>query len=210
VTSARHDDIAVAVLAAGESRRMNGRIKQILPWTDGTLIRHAISLALQAGFSKVLVVLGYASDTIAQTIADMPVEVIVNDEWEEGVASSVRAAVASLPDSVQAVMFLPVDQPGMIPDVLRRVADRFVESGSQVVYARYGGVQKQPVLFGRSLFPELMDLVGDEGGRVIVRRHLREALAVDVEDPLMGKDIDTWEDYAGLARELGLDMSEED
>ena len=204
-----YDSIAAVVLAAGESSRMNGRVKQLLPWGEETLLRHAIEQTLEAGFSHVFVVLGYRADLISPTINDLPVDVIVNDRWSEGVASSVRAAVEALPGSIKAAIFVPSDQPGITAELLRRMADAYVNTGRRVIYATYGGMRGQPVLFDRSLFPELLGLQGDVGGRAVLRRHPDEAMAVEVEDELAGVDIDTWQDYVRLLREYGLPLPEE-
>ena len=204
-----YDSIAAVVLAAGESSRMNGRVKQLLPWGEETLLRHAIEQTLEAGFVHVFVVLGYRADLISPTINDLPVDVIVNDRWSEGVASSVRAAVEALSGSIEAAIFVPSDQPGITAELLRRMADAYVNTGRRVIYATYGGMRGQPVLFDRSLFPELLGLRGDVGGRAVLRRHPDEAMAVGVEDELAGVDIDTWQDYVRLLREYGLPLPEE-
>ena len=204
-----YDSIAAVVLAAGESSRMNGRVKQLLPWGEEPLLRHAIEQTLEAGFSHVFVVLGYRADLISPAINDLPVDVIVNDRWSEGVASSVRAAVEAFPGSIKAAIFVPSDQPGITAELLRRMADAYVNTGRHVIYATYGGMRGQPVLFDRSLFPELLGLQGDVGGRAVLRRHPDEAMAVEVEDELAGVDIDTWQDYVRLLREYGLPLPEE-
>ncbi len=204
-----YDSIAAVVLAAGESSRMNGRVKQLLPWGEETLLRHAIEQTLEAGFVHVFVVLGYRADLISPTINDLPMDVIVNDRWSEGVASSVRAAVEALPGSIKAAIFVPSDQPGITAELLRRMADAYVNTGRRMIYATYGGMRGQPVLFDRSLFPELLGLRGDVGGRAVLRRHPDEAMAVEAEDELAGVDVDTWQDYVRLLREYGLPLPEE-
>ncbi len=204
-----YDSIAAVVLAAGESSRMNGRVKQLLPWGEETLLRHAVEQTLEAGFSHVFVVLGYRADLISPTINDLPVDVIVNDRWSEGVASSVRAAVEALPGSIKAAIFVPSDQPGITAELLRRMADAYVNTGRHVIYATSGGMRGQPVLFGRSLFPELLGVQGDVGGRAVLRQHPDEAMAVEAENELAGVDIDTWQDYVRLLREYGLPLPEE-
>ena len=205
----KYESIAAVVLAAGESSRMDGRVKQLLPWGEETLLRRAIEQSLEAGFEQVFVVLGYRADLISPTINDLPVDVIVNDRWGDGLASSVRAAIEALPEGIEAAIFVPSDQPGITAELLRRMADAYVNTGRRVIYAAYGGASGQPVLFARSFFPELLELQGDVGGRVVLRRHRDEAMGVEVGDELAGEDIDTWQDYVRLLREYGLPAPEE-
>jgi CTP:molybdopterin cytidylyltransferase MocA len=51
------------------------------------------------------------------------------------------------------------------------------------------------VLFGRALFPELLESHLREGARTVLRRYLGSVTEVPVTDPGILADIDTWDDY---------------
>ncbi len=205
----RYESIVAVVLAAGEGTRLKGHVKQLLPWGKESLIRRSIAQALEAGFGSVFVVLGYRAKLIEREISDMPAEIVMNEEWEEGIASSVRTAVKRLPPTVEAVLFLPVDQPGITSSVLKRVTDAFLRSGKPIAYAEYDGTPKQPAIFARSMFPELLSLKGDSGGRIVVGKHPEDSLAVKIDVPFAGQDIDTWEDYIEMLAQHGMMPNEE-
>ena len=79
------------VLAAGGSRRL-GQPKQLLKRDGETLVHRAVRLALETKPQRVLLVVGGHAQAMRDAVADLEVEVVMNAGWEEGLASSVRAA----------------------------------------------------------------------------------------------------------------------
>lgn len=190
------------ILAAGASRRM-GRPKQLLPLPGGgTVLARAVAPHLEAGLARVLVVLGWDAARV-QAAAGLPndprLRVIVNEAWEEGMASSLRRGIEAC-GGAEAVLVALGDEPGV---TVRRIESLLAAWSSQtplVVPVREGRPSR-PVIFSRSLFPELLRLAGDEGGRAVVRRHWSQAVQVEAE-PLL--DLDTPADYQALLGESDI------
>lgn len=200
--------VAGIVLAAGSSSRM-GRPKMLLPLGGVTLLSRVAQALLDGGLTRVIVVLGHEADVVRRQ-AGLPqverLEVVVNDEWPSGMASSLRTGLDACADAEAALIALG-DQPGMTAERVRRIVGAWQPGGSLVLPV-HGGRAGHPVLFGRRLWPELRALQGDVGGREVVRRHLTEAVQVPAE-PLA--DLDTEEDLRRhLAGEpppdLGLEL----
>ncbi len=193
--TARTDRIASIILAAGASRRM-GRPKMLLPYRSGTVLSSAVAPHLEAGAGRVIVVLGYGADEVraaAKLPADSRLTTVVNLDWAEGMASSIRRGLEECGEA-SAVLLALGDQPGV--DAARVKALLFAWAPDvRLVVPVYGDRGSHPVLFARSLFPELRDLRGDVGAREVVRRHWAEAVRVPAP-PLA--DVDTEEDYRTL------------
>src|SRR5690348_4030085 len=81
--------IPVLLLAAGNSTRM-GRPKQLLDYRGRPLLRHSVEQALGSACRPVMVVLGAEADACRAAIGDLPVEIVVNADWAEGMGSSIR------------------------------------------------------------------------------------------------------------------------
>jgi 4-nitrophenyl phosphatase len=194
-------DVAAVILAAGESRRF-GRLKQLLPWDNRPLVVHAADTAWLAGLSPVLVVLGAGAESIAPELAGRPVQLLMNYRWREGLSSSLSVGLAALPASVKAAVFLPVDQPLLTVDFLRKLVAH--SDAGMVAPMSDGKLRGSPALFSREFFPELAQLGegersdGDVGGRVLFARYPDDVVALDVEDSRILMDVDTPDAYAQL------------
>lgn len=185
----------VIVLAAGGSQRL-GRPKQLLPYLGRTLIEHAARTALASGAAEVLVVVGAHADLVREKLANLPVRIVVNRDWQSGMASSIRLGVGAVhPSSACAVMVL-CDQPRITPLLIRDLALRQFESDAPIVAAEYDGIVGVPCAFSRELFPRLKDLSGEAGAREIIRGSGYTVERV----PFSGGniDVDTLEDYRQL------------
>lgn len=190
--------IAIVVLAAGSSERM-GQPKQLLPWGQTTLLGHAVNVALASAADRVVVILGYQAETFREALADRPMRVVINQEWATGLASSVRAGLATVPDA-EAVVFLPTDQPRVTPALVDRVIATYRATGQPIVMLRCGDRRAPPALFARAMFPALQNLTGDQGGRALVDAHADQVAWVDLDedDAACLADVDTPADYAVL------------
>ena len=103
-----------------------------------------------------------------------------------------------MPLQAEAAIFLLADQPLVTADLLRQLVARFKETGKPIVYPTHGGRRGTPVIFARSLFPELAAVSGDEGGRSVIVRHPDQLATVVVEDPDLLADLDTPAEYDAL------------
>ena len=138
-------------------------------------------------------VVGQAADQVGKWLEDLDVAVAFNPDFETGQASSIRAGLRALPSDAAAVLFLLGDQPTVTSAITDAVIAEFRASRADIVQARYAGlISGHPVLFTRSLVPELLEITGDEGGRAIIRRRDVRYVDFDEEPP---PDIDTEADY---------------
>jgi len=190
--------VAAVVLAAGGSTRM-GRTKQLLPIEGQPMVRRVVQAVCAAGLAQVVVVLGAQAQAIAETLTDLPVEIVVNDAWAAGLSTSVRAGLAALRDEVQAALMVLADQPALSPDLLHKLVERYRASGAPIVAPVFAGRRGNPVLFDRSLFAELAAVEGDRGGRVLLQTHAAQVDWVTVTDEAILLDIDTPADYHAWA-----------
>lgn len=177
----------VVVLAAGGSSRM-GRPKQLLDVDGEPLVRHAARVALDAGSGRVLVVLGAEAERVRAAIEDLDLAIVVNPDWREGLASSLRAGVAEVeriaPDA-RGLIVLPADQPRMPALHLRRIDEAQRRSSATVVASDYGDHRGPPAYFGHRHFAALKALRGDAGARELLQVDGVETVAAPA-----GSDLD--------------------
>jgi len=192
--------IHAIVLAAGTSRRM-GRPKALLR-TDGiSQIERTIRALREGGCDCVTVVVRRpdgaeprAVRDTAERAADRVVEVGDGEQID-----SLRAALQALSPGVRAVVVAPVDVPGLRGSTVAALVARHRSTGAPIVVPVAGGTRGHPVLFARSVFPELLSDSLAGGARTVVRAHEAELAEVDVGDPSLIADADTPAEWERLA-----------
>lgn len=186
------------ILAAGASTRL-GSPKQQLIYKGRTLLQHCIDMALASNCSPVIVVLGAHSMVISPEIPSERVSVVQNPDWEEGMASSIRAGITALqqkaPDATE-VIFMVCDQPYVDTDHLNNLVRQRLDTGKGIIASYYNDTMGVPVLFDQGFFPALLSLKGEEGAKKLLYRYEQEVAAVPF--PQGSVDIDTLADYHSL------------
>ena len=194
------NNIGIIILAAGESKRM-GSPKQFLDIEGKSLIRRTAEVALATDCYPVVLVIGANKTQIAPEIIDLPLTVIDNPMWHEGMSSSVKIGMAGMYmtyKDVEAVIILVCDQPYLSVSLLDRMVEIYHKKKPPVVACKYGDQVGVPALFDRKLFEELLTLTGDKGAKPVLMNHLDEAHLIMFEAGSV--DLDTQEDYEAFQK----------
>ena len=188
------------ILAAGESSRF-GQPKQNLLFRNKTLLQHAIETGLHSGCKPVIVVLGANSNLIDTQIADENFRVIYNEDWQEGIASSIRMGVKEIEkdNSINEALIMLCDQPFVDTGLINNILQKKTDAQAAIVACSYNNTIGVPALFDRSLFAELLLLTGNDGAQKIIKNHPRETATIPFD--LGGVDIDTNADYQQLIKD---------
>ncbi len=193
------EDIAAAVLSAGESRRM-GSPKALLDAGDGdTFVERIVKVLRAVGVRRILVVVAPDSGPIRLAVERVNASLVVNPDPGPGPISSIRAALDVVePEGFGGLMFWPVDMPLVKPDSVGRVLAAFAPDGPAIVVPTHEGRRGHPVVHARSLWPELRSPEADGGARDLVRKDPSRVLEVPVDDEGVLLDIDTKREYRRL------------
>jgi molybdenum cofactor cytidylyltransferase len=180
------------VLGAGASRRL-GRPKQSLPFGDTTLLGHMLRHVEGSSLERIVLVVGGAAADALAPITPARAEVVRNDAYPSGCASSLLAGLDAAGET-EAVMLLLGDMPGVEPSVIDGVASAWEERRSWAAVTSYRGELGHPSVFSAAAFPALRELHGDKAVWKLIERHPDRIgrIAVDRELP---RDVDTWKDY---------------
>lgn len=192
------DKIAVVVLAAGNAKRL-GQSKQLLPWGNSTLLGNVVRNVLAAGAHKFFVVLGAYSNEIIEKINLSEVTVLINENWQQGLGSSMASAITEIDNKyseVNAVLLVLADQPFISSIHLNAMIKLHLTEKESIIITRKEDYMGVPVLFPRKFFTELMLLSNDEGAKQIINRNKDWVKEVVSKDDTA--DIDTFEVYEAL------------
>jgi molybdenum cofactor cytidylyltransferase len=194
------NSIAPIILAAGDSTRM-GYPKALLPLGNDFFLIRILKTARDAGLPRANIVLGKSAAIIKPHIQDWDANILINPDPSRGQLSSIQLALSSLSRDIDAALIWPVDMPAVSQDVVRRLAELFINSGALIAFPLYVDKRGHPALFHRSLFQEFMDAPLREGPKSILIRHQQETAMLAVRNCAAVKDIDTPSDYQGLTGE---------
>jgi len=194
--SARTDPAFVTglVLGAGGSRRL-GSPKQVLPYGGGTLLGHVVGVARACRFDQLLVAIGGAAAEVRERVDLAGAEVVVNDDYGEGCASSIGAALGAVDPRCDVLVLMLGDQPGV--DAGTVVALLEGRAGADLAVCRYDDGRGHPIAVGRAAFGDLASLHGDKGVWRLLDAGGDAVAEVRVPGPVP-IDVDTREDYAAV------------
>jgi molybdenum cofactor cytidylyltransferase len=189
---ANNSQIAAILLAAGGSLRL-GQPKQLLIYKNEFLINYIIGQIEKGGITDINVILGSHFSEIENQIGFRNVKLFNNPDWKEGISSSIRTGVRNLDQNIQSAIFFIVDQPFLEANLVQKILEKQIVSKSKIIAVKVGEVITHPVLFRRELFPKLLDLNGDIGGKSLFKKYIPDVVVWDNKKLLI--DIDTKEDY---------------
>jgi molybdenum cofactor cytidylyltransferase len=185
--------ISAIVLAAGASQRF-GSPKQLVDIAGLSMIAHVLRQVMASSVDESVVVLGCSAEQIAPYVP-LGCRVVVNTDWQEGLSSSLRAGLGAIDPRAEAVLFVLADQPRLTSESIEHILRAYYGTTRSIVVPMSEGRRGTPALFDRKLFPALVALRGDVGGREVMARLPDEILTVEMSSPEMFLDVDTRRDY---------------
>ncbi len=188
------------ILAGGASSRMGGYPKALLPTGHGdeTFLGRIAATLRAGGADDVLVVTGYHDKSIGALVERLPtlVRVLRNPTPEQGQLSSLLVALRAIDHpGVRAMLVTLVDLPLVSVPTVRAVIDGYRRTAAPLVRPERKGCHGHPVLFDRSLFPELLAADPQHGAKSVVRAHAAEGIEISSDDTGAFADVDTPDDY---------------
>ena len=189
--------IGAVILAAGMSSRM-GETKQLIRLGENTLLEQVVEIVRSCRVDEIVLVLGHQAETIKKRVGIKNLKVVINESYQQGMGTSLRTGLAALSSGMNAALIVLADQPFVRAETLDRLIDQYEQSGAQIAIPIYKGFRGNPVLLGRSVFPEVMALAGDIGCRAIFGNHVEGIVKVLVDDIGILLDLDTKGDVEKL------------
>jgi molybdenum cofactor cytidylyltransferase len=187
-------DIWAIILAAGESKRMKIP-KMILPFKGKTIIEKVIENVADSEVDKTLVVLGSDKDDILRKISHLPVMHCYNENYKQGMLSSVKCGFRSLPQKFRAALVFLGDQPTIESDVINMVISAYKTSAKGIIIPVFRNKHGHPLLIDSKYRDEVEMLKPDETLRALTHKFSDDVFDVEANTLDILKDIDTQDDY---------------
>jgi molybdenum cofactor cytidylyltransferase len=195
--------LGAVLLAAGPSSRL-GRSKQLVRVNDETLIRKTARLVLGMDLDFVTVVSGCGADLVEAELEDLPVSVVFNRDWQQGMGSSINCGVRFMPQGVDGVLLMVCDQWRLENDDLNGLFEAWQSDISKIYVACWDEgaafVSGPPALFPRKIIPELKSMQPNRGARQLIDRYMDIVEFVKMENAAF--DLDRPEDLERLSADI--------
>ncbi len=191
-------NLHILLLAAGASTRL-GQPKQLVHLDGQPLLEQACRTALSIENRGVTVVLGAHCGAIKPAVEHLPVRILVNENWESGMGSSIACGMASLPPNTDAVLLLLCDQPFVYTHLLNQLVAKWQQHPDHIAASSYGGSYGPPAVFGMEYFEGLAALQGQQGAKKLMQQHKDKLLLIDFPEGIL--DIDTPADLSRIFHE---------
>ncbi len=174
-----------------------GQPKQLLDWRGKPVLHHSLESLIKARVGEIILVLGHEAERIREALPALPIKIVTNQDYRQGMASSLRRGLLAMDPRSEAFLVLLADQPAIGPEIMNRIIRTFQEADPKrgIVLPVYRGQRGHPVLFGVQYMQEALQLRGDVGARLILMHHPEDILEIAVEEDAVLQDIDTPEEY---------------
>jgi len=186
--------VAGVVLAAGESRRM-GRLKALLPFGNRTVIEQVLHPLLQSDLVSITVVLGHRAEEIAVVLKALPIHLVTNPHYRDGMTTSVQAALRHITPLPDAYLLALVDQPQLGITPVQHVLTAFNQTDKGFVIPTWNGKRGHPIILAARYRQDVLALGPDQGLNLVTRSHPDDTLELPMSDDDILRDMDYPEEY---------------
>jgi len=191
----QNKNIALIILAAGESKRM-GQAKQMLPWKNTTLLGHCIEQAQNSLINHIYVVLGAQYTKIFNAHKHYKVNFINNRNWKEDLGQSIAFGVQHISSkNYDGVLLLLADQPQIKTDYINRMLEH-LNLNTPILATSYTKSIGVPVIFTKPYFETLIQNTNAKGAKSILMNNKASIKLLKTNNDI--EDIDTYNDYVSL------------
>jgi molybdenum cofactor cytidylyltransferase len=195
--------VAAIVLAAGRSTRMGAVNKMLAEIGGKPLVRIAAEQAVASLAQPVIVVTGHEREKVEAALKGLPVRLVHNPDFSEGLGSSLRTGIAAVPEQADAAIVCLGDMPQVDAGLINRLIAAFdPDRGALVVVPSIEGRRGNPVVWSRRFFHDLMAIQGDIGARYLIGNYAEAVVEVPVGGEAALTDVDTPESLSAVKAEI--------
>ena len=189
--------ISAILLAAGQSKRMNGENKLTKGIQGIPLIKLSVKNILASSINELIVVLGYQKEIIEKLIdRNEKIKFVFNKDFENGMASSIKTGLNNLSEKTEAFFICLGDMPMVNHDIYNQLIKS--KDNKEIIVPTYKGQQGNPILFAKSMKEKIMDITGDIGAKKILELNKDKILSLDINDQSIVKSFNTQDDFSSL------------
>ena len=189
--------ISTILLAAGQSKRMDGENKLTKEIKGIPLIKLSVKNILASSIDELIIVLGHQKEIIEELIDKKEkIKCVFNKNFESGMASSIKTGIDNLSDKTGAFFICLGDMPMVNHDIYNQLIKS--KDNKKIIVPTYKKQQGNPVLFDKSMKEKVIDVSGDVGAKKILELNKDKILNLEINDQNITKGFNTQGDFSSL------------
>ena len=186
--------ISAILLAAGQSKRMNGENKLTKEIQGTPLIKRSVKNILDSSVQELIIVLGYQKEIIEKLIdKNEKIKIVFNKNFESGMASSIKTGLNNLSEKTEAFFICLGDMPMINHDIYNQLIKS--KNNKEIIVPTHKGQQGNPILFAKTMKEKIMNITGDVGAKKILELNKDKILNLEIKDQNINKGFDTQNDF---------------
>ena len=186
--------ISAILLAAGQSKRMDGENKLTKEIQGVPLIKHSVKNILASSIDELIIVLGHQKETIEKLVnKNEKIKFVFNKDFESGIASSIKTGLDNLSEKTEAFFICLGDMPTVNPNIYNQLIKSI--NKREIIVPTYKGQQGNPVLFAKSMKEKIINISGDVGAKKILELNKDKILNLEINDQCVTKDFNTQDSF---------------
>lgn len=182
------------ILASGFSRRME-EDKLLLKMDDESIIEKVIRASSRSNLDKIILV--YRKIEVEEIGRKYGIKTIYNENANLGQSESMKLGINGAGET-EAYMFIVGDQPFLTKELINKLLKEYKEGELPIVIPYFDDERSMPMIMSSIYKNELLNVVGDKGGRDIVRNNPLSVRKIHIKDKKLGMDIDTPKDLKNI------------
>ena len=189
--------ISVILLAAGQSKRMDGENKLTKEIQGVPLIKHSVKNILASFVDELIIVLGCQKEIIENLIdKNNKIKFVFNKDFKSGMASSIKTGLNHISNNTETFFICLGDMPMVGYDIYNQLIKS--KANKEIIVPSYKGQQGNPVLFNKSMKEKVMDISGDIGAKKILELNKDKIFKLEINDQSIVKSFNTQGDFRSL------------
>lgn len=193
----KKNKFAAVIIAAGYSSRMNG-FKPLLTIGNETAVEKMVNTYQAAGVDQIILVLGHQAEAIRAAFENSKVECVLNENFNQGMYTSIVKGIGQLEPEMTAFFINPVDIPLVKVQTIKTIMKVFGTTDKGILYPVFFKKRGHPPLIHRRYEKMIIDNQDDGGLKQLLEQYPQDSQEIAVADEAILMDMDTPEDYKGL------------
>ena len=188
--------ISAILLAAGQSKRMDGENKLLKKYKKKHLINHILNTLTKSKISKIIVVLGFQRSKVRKVLLkNKKIKCIYNKKYKSGMASSIKAGLKKISQKNTGFLIIHADMPLVSTGIINLFCLGLNKSNKEIFVPINKNKIGNPIGFKRSMIKFLKKIKGDKGAKKIIRRNKHKLYFIKINSKSIFEDFNTQRDF---------------